>query len=66
MWGRDENAGFVIAAVSENDARWLASIEPYGKRRGDGWRDPTRSTCKLIGKAEPGVEGIILTDFHAG
>jgi hypothetical protein len=78
---QDENTGYdtydsmVVAAESESAA---AIIHPSSYiSYGDGewrWSDdsgswatkPENVTCKLIGKAEPGIKGVVLTSFNAG
>jgi len=59
----EENAGFVIRAESESEAR---SIANDGTISGEGqiWTDPTKVKCEEVDPL--GTSQIILIDFYAG
>ena len=64
--GYDENAGFMIAANDEQQARVLASYAVIDEPSVT-WIDPTLSACIQVGTATRGTKaGIVLTDFNAG
>lgn len=56
----DRTFGFVICALSEDDARALAGADA-GAEGDDAWTNPTLSTCEeLTADDEPGV---VMRDF---
>ena len=59
----DENAGFVIRAETETDARRQAA--GYSADEGpQTWTDPDYSHCWHL--SDDGTPGVILRDFRAG
>jgi len=61
----DAYNGFVIAAESEEIAREIANEDPGAE--GSIWENPQLSSCLYIGEAaDHVVEGVVLSDFHAG
>ena len=53
-------AGFVMAAISEKQARLLASKEA-GEEGAEIWLDPARSTCEELTANR--AKGFILRDY---
>jgi len=78
--GYDESNAFVVAAVSEDQARALLSAPLSVEERFDGgrgvyagdegtriWADPTASTCEQIAESSIFEEPtVVLRDFHHG
>lgn len=63
---RDENAGHVIAALTDAQARELAADAAKDERR-SAWFDPKESTVTRIGTAGQGTKaGVVLTDGNPG
>lgn len=61
--GWDEADGFVVRAMTEDHARFLAAQEAGGEGE-DTWRASLKSSCvELSAKGPP---NIILRDFKAG
>lgn len=61
--GYDENAGFVISAETEFQAREKAAAA-HAAESPELWRYV--ATCEPMGQAFEGVEGILLIDLNAG
>ena len=61
----DEALGFVVAAESYSEARWLAGLEA-GDEGPDSWSDEDEATCLLIAKSTHLPAGVVLRDFNAG
>lgn len=60
----DVNAGLVIRAANEADARATA----IGDSSDEGplvWLDPNQSTCEVLATDVVGGAGIVLRDFRA-
>lgn len=63
----DCNNGMIVAADTEDKARFLASSRDYGDEDPALWLDAKRSSIVLIGMALPTVKsGVVLRDFLAG
>ena len=78
MPGYDEAGGFIVAAVSEDQARALLSAPQdtdddfsHGIHAGDEgtvvWADPTCSNCEKISEGSIYEEPkVVIRDFHHG
>ena len=63
--GYDVNAGFIIRAATEVDARAYA----VGDSSDEGpvvWTDPKQTPCEVLATNVAGSAGIVLRDFRAG
>lgn len=63
--GYDEAGGFVVAADTQGEARWIAS-ERAGDELADTWLSEDSSTCKMIATRTSERAGVVLRDFRAG